>query len=45
VTAACVRSWTTGGVRRSWSLSALAAGAFGAACAGVMIIAAKKEQT
>jgi hypothetical protein len=44
VTAACVRSWTTGGVRRSWSLSALAAGVF-AACAGVMIIAAKKEQT
>jgi hypothetical protein len=39
VTAACVRTWTSGGVRRSWSLAALAAGAFGAACAGVVIAA------
>jgi hypothetical protein len=39
VTVACVRTWTSGGVRRSWSLAALAAGAFGAACAGVVIAA------
>jgi hypothetical protein len=39
VTAACVRTWTSGGVRRSWSLAALAAGAFGAACVGVVIAA------
>ena len=39
MTAACVRTWTSGGVRRSWSLAALAAGAFGAACVGVVIAA------
>jgi hypothetical protein len=39
VTVACVRTWTSGGVRRSWSLAALAAGAFGAACVGVVIAA------
>ena len=37
LTVACVRTWTSAGVRRSWSLAALAAGAFGAACAGVVI--------
>jgi hypothetical protein len=39
LTVACVRTWTSGGVRRSWSLAALVAGAFGAACAGVLIAA------
>ena len=39
MTAACVRTWTSGGVRRSWSLAALFAGVFGAACAGVVIAA------
>ena len=39
MTAACVRTWASGGVRRPWSLAALAAGAFGAACAGVVIAA------
>ena len=39
MTVACVRTWTSGGVRRSWSLAALAAGAFGAACVGVVIAA------
>jgi hypothetical protein len=39
LTVACVRTWTSGGVRRSWSLAALAAGSFGAACAGVLIAA------
>ena len=37
MTAACVRTWTSGGVRRSWSLAALFAGMLGAACAGVVI--------
>jgi hypothetical protein len=39
LTVACVRTWTGGGLRRSWSLAALAAGAFGAACVGVVIAA------
>jgi hypothetical protein len=39
LTVACARTWTSGGVRRSWSLAALAAGAFGAVCAGVLIAA------
>jgi hypothetical protein len=39
LTVACVRTWTTGGARRSWSLAALLAGAFGATCAGVVIVA------
>jgi len=39
VTAACVRIWTSGGVRRSWSLAALFAGLFGALCTGVVIAA------
>ena len=39
LTAAFVRTWTSAGVRRSWSLAALAAGAFGAACVGVVIAA------
>jgi hypothetical protein len=39
LTVACVRTWTSGGVRRPWSLAALLAGAFGAACAGVLIAA------
>jgi hypothetical protein len=40
VTAACarVRTWS-GDARRPWSLAALFAGAFGAACAGVVIAA------
>jgi hypothetical protein len=38
LTAACVRTWS-GDTRRSWSLAALVAGAFGAACAGVVIAA------
>ena len=40
MTAACarVRTWS-GEARRSWSLAALFAGAFGAACAGVVIAA------
>ena len=45
LTAACVRTWTSGGVRRSWSLAALAAGAFGAACAGVLIAAQTDPQS
>ena len=39
MTAACVRTWTSGGVRRSWSLAALFAGVLGAACVGVVIAA------
>jgi hypothetical protein len=39
LTVACVRTWTSGGVRRSWSLAALFAGAVGAVCAGVVIAA------
>ena len=39
LTVACVRTWTSGGVRRSWSLAALFAGMLGAACAGVVIAA------
>jgi hypothetical protein len=39
VTVACVRTWTSGGVRRSWSLAALFAGVLGAACVGVVIAA------
>ena len=42
LTVACVRTWTSGGVRRSWSLAALAAGLFGAACVG-MVIAAQAD--
>jgi hypothetical protein len=38
LTAACPRIWS-GDSRRSWSLAALLAGAFGAACAGVVIAA------
>ncbi len=40
LTVACarVRTWS-GDARRSWSLAALVAGAFGAACAGVVIAA------
>jgi hypothetical protein len=38
LTAACLRTWS-GDSRRSWSLAALLAGAFGAACAGVVIAA------
>jgi hypothetical protein len=39
LTVACVRTWTSGGVRRSWSLAALFAGALGAVCAGVLVAA------
>jgi hypothetical protein len=39
LTAACVRTWTSGGARRSWNLAALFAGVLGAACAGVLIAA------
>jgi hypothetical protein len=39
LTVACARTWTSGGVRRSWSLAALFAGMFGAACAGAVIAA------
>jgi hypothetical protein len=39
LTVACVRTWTSGGVRRSWSLAALFAGMLGAACTGVVIAA------
>ena len=39
MSAACVRTWTSGGVRRSWSLAALFAGMLGAACVGVVIAA------
>jgi hypothetical protein len=39
VTVACVRSWTSGGVRRPWSLAALFAGLLGAACTGLVIAA------
>jgi hypothetical protein len=39
LTVTCVRTWTSGGVRRSWSLAALAAGALGAAWTGVVIAA------
>jgi hypothetical protein len=37
LTVACVRTWTSGGVRRSWSLAALLAGMLGAACTGFVI--------
>jgi hypothetical protein len=37
LTVACVRTWTTGGVRRPWSLAALFAGMLGALCTGVVI--------
>jgi len=39
LTVACVRTWSGGGVRRSWSLAALFAGVLGAACVGVVIAA------
>ena len=39
MTVVCVRTWTSGAVRRSWSLAALFAGVFGAACVGVVIAA------
>jgi hypothetical protein len=39
VTVAGGRIWTTGGVRRSWSLAALFAGLLGALCTGVVIAA------
>jgi hypothetical protein len=39
LTAAWVRTWTSGGARRSWNLAALFAGVVGAACAGVLIAA------
>ena len=39
LTAVCVRTWTSGGARRSWNLAALFAGVLGAACAGVLIAA------
>jgi hypothetical protein len=39
LTVACVRTWTSGGVRRPWSLAALFAGLLGAVCAGVVIAA------
>ena len=38
LTAVCARSWS-GDSRRTWSLAALLAGAFGAACSGVLIAA------
>ena len=37
LTAACTRVWT--GDARSWNLAALFAGAFGAACSGVLLAA------
>jgi hypothetical protein len=39
LTVACVRTWKGDGVRRSWSLAALAAAVFGAVCVGVVIAA------
>jgi hypothetical protein len=39
LTVACVRTWTSGGARRPWSLAALFAGLVGAVCAGVVIAA------
>jgi hypothetical protein len=39
VTVACVRTWTSGRVRRPWSLAAVFAGVLGAVCAGVVIAA------
>jgi len=39
LTVACVRTWTSGGVCRSWSLAALFAVMLGAACAAVLIAA------
>ena len=39
MTVAGVRTWTSGGVRRSWSLAALFAGVLGAVCVGVVIAA------
>jgi hypothetical protein len=39
LTVACARTWTSGGVRRPWSLAALFAGLVGAVCAGVVIAA------
>ena len=39
MTVACARTWTSGGVRRPWSLAALFAGLVGAVCAGVLIAA------
>ena len=39
MTVACVRTWTSAGVRRSWSLAALFAGMLGVACTGVVIAA------
>ena len=39
MTVACVRTWTSGGVRRSWSLAALFAGVLGAVWVGVVIAA------
>ena len=39
LTAACVRTWTSGDTRRPWSLAALLVGAFGAGCAGALIAA------
>jgi hypothetical protein len=39
LTVACVRTWSSGGVRRPWSLAALFAGLVGAVCAGVVIAA------
>ena len=39
MTAACVRTWTSGGVRQPWNLAALFAGMLGAACVGVVIAA------
>ena len=39
LTVACARTWTSGGVRRPWSLAALFAGLVGAVCAGVLIAA------
>jgi hypothetical protein len=39
LTVACARTWATAAPRRPWSLAALFAGIFGAACAGVLIAA------
>jgi hypothetical protein len=39
LTVACVRTWSSGSVRRPWSLAALFAGLVGAVCAGVVIAA------
>ena len=39
LTVACVRTWTSGGERRPWSLAALFAGLVGAMCSGVVIAA------